>query len=152
MALNLIDAIEKVKVGKKYIDFSAPDLHGNQIKLSDQINGKIALLDLWATWCGPCIRKSRTMVPLYDEFKDKRFTIVGVAGEFKNTDRLVKFLEKEKWEWTNLIELDRKNNIWQKYGVDGRGGAIFLIDENGIILAKDPTAEEVRAELETRLK
>ncbi len=91
------------------------------------------------------------MVPLYDEYKDKGFTIIGVAGEFKNTDRLVKFLKKEKWEWTNLVELDRKNKIWQKYGVDGGGGGIFLIDENGLILAKDPTATEVRKELESRL-
>ncbi|MFI1770231.1 redoxin domain-containing protein [Thalassobellus citreus] len=151
LASNLIDAIENIKVGKKYTDFSAPDLNGNEIKLSKKINKKVALLDLWATWCGPCISKSRTMVPLYNEYKDKGFTIIGVAGEFKNTDRLVKFLEKEKWEWINLVELDRQNNIWQKYGVDGGGGGIFLIDENGLILAKDPTAEEVRIELESRL-
>jgi peroxiredoxin len=151
LASNLINAIENIKIGKKYTDFSAPDLNGNSIKLSDKINGKIALLDLWATWCGPCIAKSRTMVPLYNEYKDKGFTIVGVAGEFKNTDRLVKFLDKEKWEWLNLVELDRKNSIWQKYGVDGGGGGIFLIDEKGIILAKDPTSEEVRKELESRL-
>ena len=148
---NLLDAIENIKVGKKYIDFLAPDLNGNEIKLSDKINGKIALLDLWATWCGPCIAKSRTMVTLYNDYKDKGFTIIGIAGEFKNTDRLVKFLEKEKWAWLNLVELDRKNAIWQKYGVDGGGGGIFLIDEKGIILAKNPTAEEVRLELETRL-
>jgi peroxiredoxin len=151
LASNLINAIENIKIGKKYTDFSAPDLNENEIKLSEKINGKVALLDLWATWCGPCIAKSRTMVPLYNEYKDKGFTIIGVAGEFKNTDRLVKFLEKEKWEWTNLVELDKQNNIWQKYGVDGGGGGIFLIDENGIILAKDPTAEEVRMELESRL-
>ncbi|UKM65504.2 AhpC/TSA family protein [Flavobacteriaceae bacterium GSB9] len=151
LATNLIKAIENIKVGKKYADFSAPDLNGNEIKLSEKINGKVALLDLWATWCGPCIAKSRTMVPLYNEYKNKGFTIIGVAGEFKNTDRLVKFLEKEKWEWINLVELDRQNNIWQKYGVDGGGGGIFLIDQNGIILAKDPTAKEVRMELESRL-
>ena len=151
LASNLTIAIENIKVGKKYTDFSAPDLNGNEIKLSDKIDGKITLLDLWATWCGPCIAKSRTMVPLYDEFKDKGFTIVGVAGERKNTDRLVKFLEKEKWTWLNLVELDKQNNIWQKYNVHGGGGGIFLIDENGLILAKDPTAEEVRKELESRL-
>ncbi|WP_274474599.1 TlpA disulfide reductase family protein [Mangrovimonas aestuarii] len=151
LASNLVNAIANIKVGKKYTDFSAPDLNGNEIKLSDKIDGKIALLDLWATWCGPCIAKSRTMIPLYDEFKNKGFTIVGVAGERKNTDRLVKFLEKEKWPWLNLVELDKQNNIWQKYNVDGGGGGIFLIDEKGVILAKDPTAEEVRNELESRL-
>ena len=150
-ASNLINAIENVKVGKKYTDFSAPDLKGNNIKLSDKIKGKVVLLDLWATSCGPCIAKSRTIVPLYDEYKDKGFTIIGIAGEFKSTDRLVKFLEKEKWAWLNLVELDRNNGIWQKYGVDGGGGGMFLIDEEGTILAKDPTAEEVQKELESRL-
>ncbi|WP_442845856.1 redoxin domain-containing protein [Leeuwenhoekiella sp. H156] len=151
LASNLTNAIDNIKVGKKYTDFSAPDLNGNEIKFSDKIDGKIALLDLWATWCGPCIAKSRTMIPLYDEFKDKGFIIIGVAGERKNTDRLVRFLEKEKWPWQNLVDLDKQNNIWQKYNVDGGGGGIFLIDEKGIILAKDPTAEEVRIELESRL-
>lgn len=149
LASNLIDAIENIKTGKKYVNFSAPDLNGKIINLSDKIKGKVALLDLWATWCGPCIAKSRTMVPIYNEYKDRGFTIVGVAGEFKNTDRLVKFLDKEKWPWQNLVELDRQNNIWQKYGVDGGGGGIFLIDEKGIISAKNPTADEVREKLES---
>lgn len=39
---NLINAIENIKVGEKYIDFSAPDLDGNKVKLSEKINGKIA--------------------------------------------------------------------------------------------------------------
>ena len=151
LASDLLEAIDNITVGKKYINFSAPDLNGNKVKLSDKIDGKIALLDLWATWCGPCLAKSRTMIPLYDEFNDKGFTIVGVAGELKNTDRLVKFLEKEKWPWLNLVELDKQNNIWQKYNVDGGGGGIFLIDNNGLILSIDPTADEVRKELESRL-
>ncbi len=151
LAQNLLSAIDNIKIGKKYIDFKAPDLKGKNIKLSDQINGQVALLDLWATWCGPCIRKSKTMIPIYEDFKDKGFTIVGVAGEFKSTEKLERFLEKEKWPWLNLVELDRENLVWQKYGVDGGGGGIFLIDENGLILAKDPTAAEVRKELESRL-
>ena len=146
LAESLISAIENIKIGKDYIDFSAPDLNGNIVKLSDKIKGKVALLDLWATWCGPCIAKSRTMIPVYNEFKDKGFTIVGVAGEFKNTNRLINFLGKENWPWLNLVELDRKNNIWQKYSLRG-GGEIFLIDEKGKIIAIDPTAEEVREKL-----
>ncbi|KXX71172.1 TlpA disulfide reductase family protein [Flammeovirga sp. SJP92] len=151
LAYNLTKAIDNIKVGKKYVDFTAPDLNGNNIKLSEKIENKIALLDLWATWCGPCIVKSRTMVPVYNDFKDKGFTIIGVAGERKNTDKFIRFLEKEKWPWLNLVEVDDQNNIWQKYNIDGSGGGIFLIDENGVILVKDPTAEEVRKVLESRL-
>lgn len=151
LALNLIDAIDNIKVGKNYTDFSAPDLNGSIVRLSDKIKGKVALLDLWATWCGPCITKSKAMLPVYNEYKDKGFVVIGVAGEFKNTNSLVKILEREKWPWLTLVELDKQNNIWQKYGADNSGGAIFLIDQEGTILAKDPTAEEVRKELQSRL-
>ncbi len=140
-----------MKIGNQFVDFSAPNLEGNEIKLSDEIEGKVALLDLWATWCGPCIAKSKTMIPLYEEFKDKGFTIVGVAGEFDNTDRLISFLEKEKWPWLQLVELDKQNSIWTKYGIDNSGGKIFLIDNAGKIIAMDPTTDEVRKELEDRL-
>ncbi|SHG55916.1 Peroxiredoxin [Salegentibacter echinorum] len=151
MALGLIDAIDNIKVGKQYVDFSAPNLEGKLIKLSDKIEGKVALLDLWATWCGPCIAKSRTMVPVFNEFHDEGFTIVGVAGEFRGTNRLESFLEKEKYPWLNLVDLDRQQKVWQKYGVRG-GGAMFLIDKNGEILSKNPTADEVRKVLKTQIK
>jgi peroxiredoxin len=150
LAESLIYALENIQIGKYYVDFSAPDVNGALVKLSDKIEGKVALLNLWATWCGPCIAKSRTMVPIYEAYKDKGFTIIGVAGEFKNTDKLVRFLDKEKWSWLNLVELDRQNNIWQKYGVDGGGGALFLIDEKGKIIAIDPTADEVKSVLDSK--
>ena len=91
------------------------------------------------------------MVPVYEEYKDKGFTVIGVAGEFHNTDRLQRFLTKEPWPWVNLVELNRANSIWSKYGVDGGGGGMFLIDKGGTILAKDPSPAEVIKVLETRL-
>lgn len=148
----LLGSIAKIHPGGKYIDFSAPDLDGKIFRLSELIDGKVALIDLWATWCGPCIAKSRKMVPVYQEFKDSGFVVVGVAGEFKNTDNLTRFLKKEKYPWLNLVELDRQNNIWAKYGIPNAGGGIFLVDRNGTILAVDPTAEEVKAKLKVLLK
>ncbi|MUP47409.1 AhpC/TSA family protein [Gramella sp. BOM4] len=151
LAQNLLVAMKMVKVGSEFIDFSAPDLNGKSVNLSNEIQGKVALLDLWATWCGPCIKKTREVMPIYEEYKDQGFTIVGVAGEFNNTERLERFLEKERWPWKNLVELDRENNIWLKYGVDGGGGGMFLIDENGKLIAINPDAEKIRTELEKRL-
>ncbi len=149
---ELINPLENIKVGGRFVDFTLPDLKGKKHTLSNEIEGKVVLLDLWATWCGACIRKSQKMLPnLYNDFKDKDFVIVSVAGEFKNTKNLEKFLSKNNWPWLNLVELDKKNKIWQKYGVCG-GGKIFLVDKKGFIIAINPTAEEVRKELEKRLK
>ncbi|MFJ1322254.1 redoxin domain-containing protein [Capnocytophaga canis] len=151
LVAELVASLENIKIGQKFVDFTAPDLNGKQVQLSKVIQGKITLLDFWATWCGPCIATTRMMIPIYEAYKDKGFTMVGVAGEFKNTDRLTQFLEKEKWDWLQLVELDKQNKIWQKYGMQNKAGGVFLIDEKGIIIAIDPTAEEVRKELEKRL-
>jgi len=91
------------------------------------------------------------MIPVYEAYKDKGFTIVGIARESNLTDG-VNAAKKDKYPWLNLIELKDKGKIWEKYGVDNSAGASFLVDKNGIILAIDPTDKEVTAILEKLLK
>lgn len=69
--------------------------------------------------------------------------ILGIANEFKNTNAFVKAIEKDKYPWLNLIELENKNRIWDKYNISNSGGSTFLIDTRGIILAIHPDAEEL---------
>ena len=152
VAKDLIGAIDRIKVGGKFVDFTLPDLNGNNITLSKSIEGKIALIDLWATWCSPCITASKSMIPVYNEFKNSGFTIIGVAREFDNTNQLKETLEREKFPWINLIELNNQNGIWNKYGIPMAGGRTFLVDKDGKILAINPTAEEVRNILTEKLK
>lgn len=146
-----IQAVKQVRVGNRYRDFTAPDLQGNQQQLSDLINGKITLLNLWASWCGPCIRKSRQMVPIYKKYQGEKFTIIGVAREFDDISKLKVALEREEFPWRNLVEVDDKHNIWRKYDIPYSGGGMFLIDKNGEILAINPSAKEVQRILGKRL-
>jgi len=141
---DLIAGYDKVKVGGEFVDFTLPDLNGDNVTMSQSIEGKIALIDFWASWCGPCIVNSRSMIPVYNEFKDSGFTIIGVAGEIDNTNQLIKTLEREKFPWINLVELNKQNGIWTKYGIPNDAGCTFLVDKDGTILAVSPTAEEVR--------
>jgi peroxiredoxin len=137
-------------VGGKYIDFTAPDADGKDFKLSEQIAGKIALIDLWASWCGGCRLTSKSMIPVYEKYKDKGFTIVGIARE-KSVIDMVRAAERDGYPWLNLVELNDRGKIWQRYGVGNAGGSTFLVDQTGTILAVHPTAEEVMAILESSL-
>jgi len=145
---DILNGLDNIKVGGHFVDFTLPDLNGGSHTLSELIRGKVAVIDLWATWCGPCIKHSREMVPVYNDYHDKGFTIVGVAAEIKDTDAMKKRLEKEQWPWLNLVELDHQNHIWDKYGASFGGGKIIMVDKKGVILAINPTAEEVRKKLE----
>ncbi|MBQ8221717.1 MAG: AhpC/TSA family protein [Bacteroidaceae bacterium] len=139
-----------IKVGNRYIDFTAPALDGTLHTLSKEIGGKIALIDLWASWCGSCRRTSKSMIPLYEKYKERGFTVVGVARESKRED-MERALARDGYPWLNLLELQDEHKIWEKYGVSRAGGITVLVDRDGTILAIHPTAEEVERILQEKL-
>lgn len=142
----------RAEVGKRFIDFSAPDLNGKLIRLSEQIQGKFAVIDFWASWCGPCRRNSKQMIPIYERYKDKGFTVVGVAREQGDGKAMRQAIEKDGYPWINLIELNDANRLWERYGIGNGGGSVFLVDDKGIIIAVRPSAEEIEEILSRELQ
>ena len=141
-----------LQIGARYIDFEAPDLDGNMHRFSEMIDGaKIVMLDLWASWCAPCRKASMEMIPLYEQYKDKGFTIVGVARETGSTKSMKNAIKKDGYKWPQLVELDDSGNIWAKYGCINSGGRRILLDSDGRILAFDPTIEELTTIIEKNL-
>lgn len=139
----LVESINNLFVGGRYIDFTAPAQNGGLSQLSEIIDGKVALIDLWSTWCPNCISKSRSIVPVYEEFKEKGFVVVGVVAD-KELNRIENRIEKEMHPWLTLVELDKQNRIWEKYGISNWGGRSYLVNKQGTIIAINPSADELR--------
>lgn len=149
--MQMLSQSTRLKVGEPYLDIVAPDLTGKQVRVGDCIRGKIALIDLWASWCGPCRRNSKSMMPLYLKYKDRGFTVIGIAREKGNTMAMEKAIEQDGYPWINLVELDDAGQIWLRHRLQKAAGGTFLVGTDGRILAIDPDAEEVEAVLKKNL-
>lgn len=147
---NALKSLDLVP-GNKYIDYEVTNSNGKQVALSSLFTGKVIYIDLWASWCGPCRKHAKALIPIYEKYKDKGFQVIGIAREFAE-ENMHKALAKDGYPWLNLIELNDKNQIWLKNGVSQAAGGGFLIDDSGTILSVYPEAEETEHILEENLQ
>ncbi|WP_052173570.1 TlpA disulfide reductase family protein [Prevotella sp. RM4] len=136
------EAAYLLQPGKPYIDYNVRNTDGKLIPISTLIQGKVVLIDLWASWCGPCRRHSIAMIPIYERYKDKGFSVVAIARE-RNRQAMEIAAKKDGYPWTSLLELNDENQVWRKNGADNAGGAMFLIDRDGTILSTSTDTAEL---------
>lgn len=127
----------------QFIDFTLPDADGTMHTLSSLIEGKVAIVDLWASWCGPCRKNSVSMIPLWEKYHDKGFMIVGAAREYKDDNKWRKALDKDGCPWIQLIAMEKDHNIWESYGIASGAGGTFLVDRTGVIIKVNPSIDEI---------
>lgn len=120
----------QMKVGEQYPLFEARDLDGKQVSVNGLIKGKWALVDLWASWCGPCRKNSKQMIPVYQKYADKGFTVVGIARE-QNVSDALEAIRKDGYPWVQLIDLRDEFCIWLRHGTENAGGSTFLVNPEG---------------------
>lgn len=146
----ILQAEMQIRAGEDYPLFEARDLNGQLVSVNGLIKGKWALIDLWASWCGPCRAQSKQMIPVYNQYADKGFTVVGIARERKVSDAL-EAIRKDGYPWMQLVELHDEMGIWLRHGIKNAGGSTFLVNPEGKIVAVKPSAAEVEAILKEHL-
>lgn len=145
----MIDAWKNTQVGATAPDFSQADADGNQVKLSD-FRGKWVLLDFWASWCGPCRAENPNVVATFNEFKDKNFTVVGVSLD-SSRDKWLEAIEADGLAWTQLSDVKGwQNAVAEQYSIHSIP-ANFLLNPEGVIVARNLRGEDLRAELTKQL-
>ena len=127
-------------------EFSATDLAGNPLALGD-LKGKFVLLNLWATWCQPCIKEMPSLLDLQDKL-GSALTIVAVS-EDRGGEVIVKLFVDKLGLDKLKVGLDPKNTAAHAFDVHGLPSS-FLIDPNGKVLgrvegAADWSSDKLRA-------
>jgi peroxiredoxin len=127
------ELVKAVAVGDVAPDFKLEDTKGNPVSLSD-FRGKVVLINLWATWCPPCIAEMPSMERLQEVMAGDDFVILAVNTEENGRSVVPEFLEKTRYTFPILY--DDKGVVQKLYGV-------FKFPESFIILKDGTVAEKI---------
>ena len=106
------------------------NLDGTTFKVADK-KGKVLLLNLWATWCGPCRSEMPELVKMQDEHRANGFEIIGLDTDDEDLDSINKFAEKMSLNYTlTWAGTDLQNELLKISKFDGIPQS-FLIDRDG---------------------
>lgn len=142
--------IDVTAEGMPYVELqgiSYPDY--SPTTLSALIDGRLAVVDFWASWCGPCRQEiSETLVPLYAKYRDQGLQIVGVDISDKLPEHQAA-MEALRIDYPQLI--DTTGDAAQLYGIQSIP-TILLIGKDGTIVARDLRGERLVKAVEENLK
>ena len=128
--------IEEVKVvlfeeellGKP-LDIKFEALDGRTVDLS-KMNGKVVLIDFWAAWCGPCVRKIPSIKKIYDKFQRRGFEVIGISLD-RDRKKLETFVSENNIPWPQFFDgKGWKNRLAKKYGIRCVP-TLWLVDKQG---------------------
>lgn len=123
-------APDTVFIGKSASDFTLPDTKGKLVSMKD-FKGKVVLIDVWATWCGPCKAQMPFLKEVEEAYKgNNNVVFVGISLD----------ADKDKQKWLDMIKekelegVQLQDNVGKAFGRKYNIGAIprfLLIDKKG---------------------
>ena len=142
-----------VRPGAPALDFTYPDTEGKMVSLSD-FKGKVVLVDVWATWCGPCRGEIPHLKKLEEEMHGKDVVFISVSlDDEKDKQTWLDFIKKEQLGGVQLFGSGWDTPIAEAYGIDGIP-RFMVFDKQGNIVSIDaprPSKPELKKILEVEL-
>ncbi len=116
------------------------DLEGNTFKVEDK-KGKVVLLNLWATWCGPCRAEMPELVAMQEKYRDKGFEVHGLNTDDESVEDIKAFAEQMKLNYplgyangkmlSEFIKVTRLSGIPQTIIINREGKMTFAVGGGG---------------------
>jgi thiol-disulfide isomerase/thioredoxin len=120
------------QLGQPLADFTLPDLHGQPVQLAG-LRGKVVFVNIWATWCQPCVEEMPTIQRLYERLHGQGLEILAVNLDALGTQVVRPFMQNYRLTFPTL--LDTKNLVQRLYHTTGVPES-FIVDKRGILVDK----------------
>ena len=150
LAEEYVKKQERVQAGQPVIDFTQNDPDGNPVTLSELAQGKLLLVDFWASWCPDCRKANPDVVATWQKFHEQGFDVLGVSFD-TNKEAWLAAIEKDGLTWTQVSDLQGWSNA---------AGALYAISfipqnaliKDGVIVARNLEGEELMEEIGRQLE
>lgn len=127
-----------VKVGEPFVEFEYSDINGNTWN-NDILKGKVFVVNLWQSECGPCRRE----MPVLSEWKNRFPDVVFLSASRHNKEEILPIVEQHNFTWTHLQEATDLVALVRQEGFP----LTIVVDKGGIVrFAKVGASEENQAE------
>jgi len=106
------------------------NLDGSTFKIADK-RGKVLLLNMWATWCGPCRSEMPTLVRMQEEHRDRGFEVIGLNTDDETVEAINKFADEMKLNYTLVWVDTAMQTALLRISKFGGIPQSFIIDRDG---------------------
>jgi thiol-disulfide isomerase/thioredoxin len=129
------------------LQFTATD--GSSVDMSE-LRGKVVLVDFWASWCPDCVREMPTVRQIYQKYRDRGLTIIGISLD-KDEQALANFVARKLIPWPEYFDgKGWENDFATKYGVHAIP-ELWLINQRGELVSTDVSVEKLEQKVEQLL-
>jgi thiol-disulfide isomerase/thioredoxin len=140
-AENIGSALYETHAGAMAADFSFPDTNGIMVALSD-FKGKVVVVDLWATWCGPCRKQFPFLKELEKKMHGKDVAFIGISIDAdKDKEKWKTMIVTEELPGVHLFAGKGDSKITKDYKVTGIP-RYLVFDKQGRIVSSDAPRPE----------
>ncbi len=144
------EAVESPPPVSVWHEIAWTDLEGREWTRAE-LEGRVVLLDFWATWCAPCLAELPHLKQLHERYSDRGFVLLGVALDTIDRRRLRSFLHRQEMRWPQIHET-RGTGGEAARAFDVRAvPSTLLVDRSGRIVARDFRGPALEATIETLL-
>jgi peroxiredoxin len=117
---------------EKAPNFSLKTADGKTIELA-KLQGKVVVVNFWATWCGPCKREIPGFLEVYDRLRTKGLEIVGISLDREGWTVVKPYVDRAKITYPVVVD---NGKLAEAYGGIDAIPTTFIVDRKGNIVKK----------------
>lgn len=142
LRLNLQASVRRLEMLGNKFEFDALDIDGNRIRTED-FAGKFVIVDLFATWCQPCLAELPLIISHFEKYKDRGLAVIGISLD-EDLTVLRKHLQDNPLPWPVIHDgaEDPLQRLSLKYGVNALP-TVLLLNKEGTVVSLEARQSEL---------